>query len=100
DDFRPHNVMNVVLGTAILWFGWFGFNGGSVLSIDLRTALVCTVTNLAASTGGLTWMLLDYRLEHKLSTIGFCSGALAGLVCITPAAGYVDIPSSLVFGFL
>nr|CAG8577195.1 12213_t:CDS:2 [Entrophospora candida] len=71
-DFRPHNIMNVIL--------------------------VCTVTNLAASIGGLTWMLIDYRFEHRFSVVGFCSGALAGLVCVTPAAGYISISSSLLFG--
>ena len=87
--YKPHNSSYVVLGTVFLWFGWFGFNGGSALGANLRAIQACIVTNLAASVGGLTWMLLDYRLERKWSVIGFCSGAVAGLVAITPASGFV-----------
>ncbi|CAG8440296.1 12159_t:CDS:2 [Dentiscutata heterogama] len=100
DEFKPHNVANVVLGTSLLWFGWFGFNGGSALAANGRAAMACVVTNLSASVGGLTWCLLDFRLERKLSALGFCSGAVAGLVSITPGSGYVDYPSAVVFGFL
>jgi Amt family ammonium transporter len=87
--YKPNNTSYVILGTTFLWFGWFGFNGGSALSANLRAAQACIVTNLAASVGGLTWMLWDYRLEKKWSAVGFCSGAVAGLVAITPASGYV-----------
>ncbi|CAG8818274.1 26674_t:CDS:1, partial [Racocetra persica] len=100
DEFKPHNVANVVLGTAFLWFGWFGFNGGSALAANGRAAMACIVTNLSASVGGLTWCFLDFRLEKKLSALGFCSGAVAGLVCVTPGAGYIDYPSAIAFGFL
>ncbi len=88
-SYRPHNTSYVVLGTVMLWFGWFGFNGGSALSANLRAAQACIVTNLAASVGGLTWMIWDYRIDHKWSAVGFCSGAIAGLVAITPASGFV-----------
>lgn len=88
-SYKPHNTSYVILGTVLLWFGWFGFNGGSALSANLRAAQACIVTNLAASCGGLTWMLWDYRLEKKWSAVGFCSGAIAGLVAITPASGFV-----------
>lgn len=87
--YKPHNTTYVVLGTVFLWFGWFGFNGGSALSANVRAASACVVTNLAASVGGITWMLWDYRLERKWSAVGFCSGAVSGLVAITPASGYV-----------
>lgn len=87
--YKPHNTSYVILGTVFLWFGWFGFNGGSALSANLRAAQACIVTNLAASVGGITWMLWDYRLEKKWSAVGFCSGAIAGLVAITPASGFV-----------
>jgi len=87
--YKPHNTSYVVLGTTMLWFGWFGFNGGSALSANLRAANACIITNLSASVGGLTWMLWDYRLERKWSVVGFCSGAIVGLVAITPASGYV-----------
>ena len=87
--YKPHNTSYVVLGTVFLWFGWFGFNGGSAISANLRAVQACIVTNLAASVGGITWMLWDYRLEKKWSAVGFCSGAISGLVAITPASGFV-----------
>jgi Amt family ammonium transporter len=100
EEFKPHNMSNVVLGTAFLWFGWFGFNGGSALAGNLRAGMACVVTNLAASVGAITWMLIDYRVEHKFSALGFCSGAVAGLVAITPAAGFVGPAASVAIGFL
>jgi len=96
--YKPHNTTYVVLGTVFLWFGWFGFNGGSALSANLRAVQACIVTNLAASVGGLTWMLWDYRLERKWSAVGFCSGAIAGLVAITPGSGFVGSPAAVLFG--
>ncbi|KAJ3996780.1 ammonium transporter AmtB-like domain-containing protein [Lentinula boryana] len=70
------------------------------MAANLRAAMACTVTNLAASVGGLTWMLWDYRIEHKWSTVGFCSGAIAGLVDITPGSGFVGAPAAVLFGFM
>ncbi|KAG6874002.1 hypothetical protein C0995_007959 [Termitomyces sp. Mi166 len=96
--YEPQNTSYVVLGTTFLWFGWFGFNGGSALSANLRAASACITTNLAASVGGIIWMLLDYRLEKKWSVVGFCSGAITGLVAITPAAGLVGAPAAVAFG--
>ncbi|KAK3941010.1 ammonium transporter Amt1 [Diplogelasinospora grovesii] len=96
--YRPHNVTHVVLGTIFLWVGWFGFNGGSALGANLRAVMACIVTHIAACVGGFTWVLLDYRLERKWSTVGFCSGAIAGLVAITPASGYVPAWSAVIFG--
>ncbi|KAH9939174.1 ammonium transporter [Amylocystis lapponica] len=98
--YKPNNTSYVVLGTVFLWFGWFGFNGGSALSANLRAVQACIVTNLAASVGGLTWMLWDYRLERKWSAVGFCSGAIAGLVAITPGSGFVGSPAAVLFGFM
>ncbi|THH21234.1 hypothetical protein EW146_g316 [Bondarzewia mesenterica] len=98
--YKPHNTSYVVLGTIFLWFGWFGFNGGSALSANLRAVQACIVTNLAASVGGLTWMLWDYRLERKWSVVGFCSGAISGLVAITPGSGFVGAPAAVLFGFM
>jgi len=98
--YKPHNTTYVVLGTVFLWFGWFGFNGGSALSANLRAGQACIVTNLAASVGGLTWMLWDYRIERKWSAVGFCSGAVAGLVAITPGSGFVGAPAAVCFGFM
>jgi Amt family ammonium transporter len=96
----PHNTTYVVLGTVFFWFGWFGFNGGSALGANLRAAQACIVTNLAASVGGLTWMVWDYRIERKWSAVGFCSGAIAALVAITPGSGYVGAPAAVLFGFM
>ncbi len=87
--YKPHNTSYVILGTVFLWFGWFGFNGGSALAANLRAVQACIVTNLAASVGGITWMLWDYRIERKWSAVGFCSGAISGLVAITPGSGFV-----------
>ena len=67
---RPHSISNVMLGTAFLWFGWFGFNAGSALGANLRATMAFLVTNLAGCTGGLTWMCIDWRLERKLSVVG------------------------------
>jgi Amt family ammonium transporter len=96
----PHNVVNVVLGTAFLWIGWFGFNGGSALGANLRAVSACISTHLAACAGGVMGTLLEYvaasRREGdvgRFSVIGFCNGAVAGLVAITPAAGYVSFSS-------
>lgn len=96
--YRPHNVTHVVLGTVFLWVGWFGFNGGSALAANLRAVMACIVTHISASVGGFTWCLMDYRLERKWSAVGFCSGAIAGLVAITPASGFVPAWSSVIFG--
>ncbi|QKX55979.1 uncharacterized protein TRUGW13939_03078 [Talaromyces rugulosus] len=99
-NYRPHNVTHVVIGTVFLWVGWFGFNAGSALSANLRAVMAAVVTNLAASVGGVTWCLLDYRLEKKWSTVGFCSGVIAGLVAITPASGFVPAWSAVIFGIV
>jgi Amt family ammonium transporter len=97
-NYRPHNVTHVVIGTLFLWFGWFGFNGGSAVGANLRATMACVVTNLAASVGAFTWVLIDYRLEHKWSAVGWCSGAITGLVAITPASGFVPPWSAVVYG--
>ncbi|OLL25574.1 Ammonium transporter 1 [Neolecta irregularis DAH-3] len=99
-NFRPHNVTHVALGTALLWFGWFGFNGGSAGGANLRAVSACIVTNLAASTGAITWVLLDLNFEKKWTTVGFCSGAVAGLVAITPGSGFVPPWTAVIFGIL
>jgi Amt family ammonium transporter len=97
-NYRPHNVTSIVIGTVFLWVGWFGFNAGSALSANLRAVMAAVVTNLAACVGGLTWCILDYRLERKWSTVGFCSGVIAGLVAITPGSGFVPAWAAVIFG--
>ncbi|KAF6814595.1 ammonium transporter [Colletotrichum musicola] len=99
-NYRPHNVTHIVIGTVFLWVGWFGFNAGSALSANLRAVIAAVVTNLAACVGGITWCVLDYRLERKWSTVGFCSGVVAGLVSITPGSGYVPVWAAVPFGVL
>jgi len=99
-QFRPHNVSHVVIGTVFLWVGWLGFNGGSTFAANLKAAMAMFNTNFAGSIGGLTWMFLDYRLEKKWSVVGFCTGAICGLVAITPAAGFIGVPASIAVGFL
>ncbi|KAK4560500.1 ammonium transporter Amt1 [Recurvomyces mirabilis] len=97
-NYRPHNVTHIVIGTVFLWVGWFGFNAGSALSANLRAVMAAVVTNLAACVGGITWCLIDYRLEGKWSTVGFCSGIIAGLVAITPGSGFVPAWAAVVYG--
>lgn len=97
--FKPHNPFLVGLGTILIWFGWFAFNGASTANLSLRSIYVVINTNLAACGGGLTWVGLEYIFAKKFSIIGFCSGIIAGLVGITPAAGFVPVyVASLVGG--
>ena len=94
----PANVPFVLLGTGLLWFGWFGFNAGSALGANSLAASAFATTNTASAAAGLCWVLLDAVRGKKLSALGFCIGAVVGLVAITPAAGFVTIPSSLFIG--
>lgn len=97
--YKPHSVSSIVLGTVFLWFGWFGFNGGSTGNASIRSWYACVNSNVAAASGGLTWMFVDYfRTGGKWSTVGLCMGAIAGLVGITPAAGFVPVYTAVVFG--
>ncbi|KAJ6604260.1 ammonium transporter [Mycena vulgaris] len=97
-NFRPHNVSLVNLGTFILWFGWLGFNGGSAFGANLRAIMAIWNSMLAAAFGGMTWVLLDFRLERRWSMVGFCSGTIAGLVAATPSSGFVPPWASVVIG--
>ncbi len=94
----PANIPFVLLGTGLLWFGWFGFNAGSALSAGTLAASAFATTNTAAAAAGLAWILFDAARGKKPSAIGFCIGSVVGLVAITPAAGFVTIPSSLFIG--
>ncbi|MEM3430685.1 MAG: ammonium transporter [Candidatus Bathyarchaeia archaeon] len=96
----PHNIPMVALGTAILWFGWFGFNSGSALAANESAVSAFTTTNAAAASASLTWLFIDWKLKGTPSMIGFCTGAVAGLVAITPAAGFVNVQSALIIGAL
>ncbi|ANZ73093.1 BA75_00660T0 [Komagataella pastoris] len=97
--YKPHSVTSVVLGTVFLWFGWFGFNGGSTGNASMRSWYACVSTNLAAGTGALSWLFVDYfRFGRKWTTTGMCCGAISGLVAITPAAGYTPVYFAVAFG--
>ncbi|KAF2268755.1 ammonium transporter MepA [Lojkania enalia] len=98
---KPHNPTLVFLGTVLIWFGWFGFNGGSALNATIRSVMAAFNTNTAASFGVLGWTLVDFvRTKGHFSVVGACSGAIAGLVGITPAAGYVSVWIAALIGFL
>lgn len=94
----PANIPYVVLGTGLLWFGWFGFNAGSALAANDLAVGAFAATNTAAAAAGVAWVLFDVVRGKKPSALGFCIGAVVGLVAITPAAGYVGVPQSLVIG--
>ena len=96
----PHNVTFVFMGTAFLWLGWFGFNAGSGLCADGLAANAFLVTHLATCVAALTWMATDWILNKKPTTVGACTGAVAGLVAITPAAGTVDILGATCIGLI
>ena len=94
----PHNLPFTVLGTALLWFGWFGFNAGSALAANGLAVNAFVVTNTAAAAAGLTWALLDWIFNDKPTMLGTATGAVAGLVAITPAAGFVSAVSAIIIG--
>ena len=98
EPMESHNIPFVMLGAGLLWFGWFGFNAGSALAADGTAVLAFVVTSTAASVGALTWMGLSWIFSGKASAIGMASGAVAGLVAITPAAGFVGPMPAIAIG--
>lgn len=94
----PCNISFTLLGTALLWFGWFGFNGGSSLSANGLASFACMSTHLSASLAGLTWMFWQYILGKGSSILGFACGSVCGLVAATPGCGFIPIWSSLIIG--
>src|SRR4026208_640392 len=99
-EIPPANVPYVLIGTGLLWFGWFGFNAGSALGANALAVSAFATTNPSAAAAGLSWMFFDVVKGKKPSVLGFCIGAVVGLVAITPAAGYVGIPQSIVVGLV
>jgi Amt family ammonium transporter len=99
-EFKPTNVPYVILGAALLWFGWFGFNAGSALAANDLAASALVTTNLAAAGAAVSWMVMDWLIKGKPSAVGIAIGAVVGLVAITPAAGYVTVSASLIIGLL
>lgn len=98
---RPNNLPLVAIGTALLWFGWYGFNAGSELNVNRITALSFINTDLAASVGAVTWMCIEWFGSHKRPTfVGLLTGSVAGLATVTPAAGYITYESAFLIGIL
>ncbi|MCU1690564.1 MAG: Ammonium transporter [Jatrophihabitantaceae bacterium] len=100
EGMAPHSLPLTLLGAGILWFGWFGFNAGSALAAGQLAAQALVSTHLAACGGLLGWVLLEWRLTKHATTLGAASGAIAGLVAITPAAGYVNSVGAIIIGLL
>lgn len=96
----PANIPYVLIGTGLLWFGWFGFNAGSALGANALAVSAFITTNTAAAAGGLSWMFFDIMRGKKPSVVGFCVGAVVGLVAITPGAGFIAIPQSIAIGVI
>ena len=99
-SYKPHNIPFVVLGAALLWFGWFGFNAGSALDSSSLAVHAFITTNTSAATAMLTWMLVEKMAHGKLTMLGAATGAVVGLVAITPGAGFVPIWASIIIGAL
>jgi len=100
DSMAPHSMVLCAIGTGMLWVGWYGFNAGSALGADGIAANAFMTTTLAAATAGFVWAVLEWVLRGKPSVLGFCSGIVAGLVVITPGAGFVTATSSVIIGAL
>lgn len=97
---KPANIPFVILGTGLLWFGWFGFNAGSALGANTDAVIAFANTNLASAASMITWLFFDRFRGKKMSSLGACIGAIVGLVAITPAAGFVTLSQSIVIGFI
>lgn len=98
EELRPHNLPMVLIGAGILWFGWFGFNAGSTLAVNSLAAQTFINTHIAGAAAALVWMLIEWVRFKKPSALGFASGAIAGLVAITPACGFVDTIGAVAIG--
>jgi ammonium transporter, Amt family len=98
DNMPPHNMTMTLLGASILWFGWFGFNGGSAISSGALATSAFVVTHIAAATAALSWLIVEWAWRGKPTLLGAASGCVAGLVAITPASGFVSPPSALIIG--
>ena len=99
-NFMPHNLPMTVLGTGLLWFGWFGFNGGSALAADGVAATAFVATHLGGMAGMTMWVILEWKTQGKPTILGAASGAIAGLATITPTAGFVGPNSAIIIGLL
>ncbi|WP_156371475.1 MULTISPECIES: ammonium transporter [unclassified Acidovorax] len=100
EPFEPYNLGLTMAGAGMLWVGWFGFNAGSAVAADGRAGLAMAVTHLAAAAGALSWMVGEWIVRGRPSLLGLCSGLIAGLVAITPAAGFVTLRSAVIIGLV
>ena len=100
ENFAPHNLVLSLIGASMLWVGWFGFNAGSALAADGRAGMAMLVTQISAATAAMSWLLAEWAAKGKPSVLGIISGAVAGLVAITPAAGFVGPMGALVIGLV
>ena len=100
EPMAPHNLVLSVIGASLLWVGWFGFNAGSAVTAGANAGMAMAVTQIATATAALTWMFVEWGLKGKPSVLGICSGAVAGLVAITPASGFVDPRGALIIGIV
>ncbi len=100
DNMAPHNLSLTIMGASLLWVGWFGFNAGSAVNADGRAGMAMAVTQIGAASAALSWMIAEWVLRKKPSALGIASGAVAGLVAITPAAGFVDPKGALIIGLI
>ena len=100
EPMQPHSMVLCMVGTGMLWVGWYGFNAGSALGADAIASNAFTTTTLAAATAGFVWGMLEWVLRGKPSVLGFCSGIVAGLVVVTPACGFITTNGSMVIGLL
>jgi len=98
ENMAPHNLVFTMIGASLLWVGWFGFNAGSAVASNGQAGMAMAVTQIATAMAALSWMFVEWALKGKPSILGICSGAVAGLVAITPASGFVDPVGSLVIG--
>jgi ammonium transporter, Amt family len=100
EKMEAHDITLSVLGAVLLWFGWFGFNAGSALTSGQLATIAFVTTNTAAAMGALTWMTMDWIVNKRPTILGTAAGSVAGLVAITPASGFVTVPSAILIGFL
>jgi Amt family ammonium transporter len=96
--FIPYNLVYTLVGASLLWVGWFGFNAGSALAADGRAGMAMLVTQVAAAMAALTWIFIEWLAKSRITMLGFASGAVAGLVAITPASGFVNVNGALAIG--
>jgi ammonium transporter, Amt family len=98
DTAPPHNMVLTFIGASLLWVGWFGFNAGSAVTAGLQAGMAMLVTHMATSFAAFTWMVVEWMMRGKPTVVGICTGAVAGLVAITPASGFVGPLGSAVIG--